>query len=109
MTSRDHPRRLVPTAVIGALQAIGLACSVWAQHRDLPKLPPKGWEVWNEPTIDKFYTPTGDAKGYVRLLKLAAKTIRATDHHTKVVVAGIPNVYGAPAIPFMKKLYKVHG
>ena len=26
-----------------------------------------------------------------------------------MVVAGIPNVSGAPAIPFMKKLYKVHG
>ena len=30
MTSRDHRRRLVPTAVIGALLAIGLASSLWA-------------------------------------------------------------------------------
>ena len=111
----NHPpksssaRKAFAAFIRAALRRYGSKGSFWAQHRDLPKLPPKGWEVWNEPTIDKFYTPTGDAKGYVRLLKLAAKTIRATDHHTKVVVAGIPNVYGAPAIPFMKKLYKVKG
>lgn len=92
-----------------AVDRYGSRGAFWAAHPALPKLPPAGWEVWNEPSVSTFWAPPRDPKGYVRLLKVGAGVIRKEDPKAKVVVAGIPNVYGALAIPFLKSLYKVHG
>jgi Glycosyl hydrolase catalytic core len=102
-------RTAFATFIRAALQRYGNDGSFWRSHPTVPKLPPAGWEVWNEPSHPKFWAPKRNAAGYVKLLRLAAQVIRKNDPQTQVVLGGIPNVYGALAIPFIKNLYRQKG
>lgn len=47
------------------------------------------WSVWNEPNIPPFWTPTPDADGYARLLRVTAAAIRRADPKAKVCAPAI--------------------
>ena len=76
------------TALIGRYGPDG---SFWSEHPELPPLPLRHWQVWNEPHIDaNWYTPDGPwAPRYTRLLKATHRAITAADPGAKVVAAAV--------------------
>lgn len=69
----------------------GPAGSLWAEHPELPRVPIRAWQVWNEPNLRQYWAPSRWAPGYVRLLRAARRALRAADPGARVVLAGLPN------------------
>src|SRR5207302_6380065 len=80
----------------------------WASHPQLPPLPIRYWQVWNEPNIS-FYWPQPFDDGYTALLKASHDAIKAVDPSAQIVAAGLPNdswnalvhLYAAGARPYL--------
>jgi hypothetical protein len=84
----------------------GPAGSFWAAHRDIPKLPVRSWQVWNEPNIRAFWATGPDPAAYARLLESAGKAIHTADPGAEVVTAGLPSSHmGIPAPKFLEGIY----
>jgi hypothetical protein len=64
--------------------------SFWRQHRGLPKVPIRMWQIWNEPNILAFW-PAPLVPNYVNLLRAAHAAIKQADPGAKVVLAGMPD------------------
>jgi hypothetical protein len=56
----------------------------WAQHPNLPRVPVRQWQIWNEQTAF-WYWPQPYAPSYTRLLKPAYRAIHGADRGAKVV------------------------
>lgn len=69
----------------------GPAGSFWAEHPDVPPLPIREWQIWNEPNLTRYWTTQPFAASYVRLLRAAYAAIHAADPGAHVVLAGLPN------------------
>jgi len=84
----------------------------WAEHPQLPVLPVRKWQIWNEPNIRNFAWPVSPSK-YAHLLKVSSTAIKSVDPGAKVMLAGLygnpPGNSGIDAGPFMNRLYRVHG
>ena len=80
--------------------------SFWRAHPDLPRVPVRAWQVWNEPNVRAFW-PTGpDPVRYTRLLKVTAAHIRKADPRAEIVTAGIPDsALGTPLAAFVAGMY----
>lgn len=66
----------------------------WAEHPELPRLPIRAYQIWNEPHLGFQWARPPDedyAPRYGRLLRAAYRTIRAEDPGAKVVLAGLAN------------------
>lgn len=61
----------------------------WEFHPELPQLPIRDWQVWNEPPSPGFWSKQPFAKRYVALLKAARFAIKGTDPGARVVLAGL--------------------
>ncbi len=79
---------------------------------DAKVLPIQSWQIWNEPTLDKFFHPgvprSQLAKKYGQLLQISNAPIRHTDSHAQIVLAGNPGAprHGEPrAWDFLNSLY----
>jgi hypothetical protein len=79
----------------------------WSDNPDVPKLPIRAWQIWNEPNL-KAYWPRGpNAKQYAQMLKAAVKPIKAADSGAQIVTAGMPESrIGVPLKKFIPALYK---
>jgi hypothetical protein len=71
----------------------GPAGSFWDERPDLPRLPVREWQIWNEPHFDFYwYAPGGKhawARGYVRLLRASKRAIEDIDPGATIVLAGL--------------------
>jgi hypothetical protein len=68
--------------------------SLWAEHPELPRLPIRAWQIWNEPNLTRYWTPPrgqGFARGYVKLLRAAHRALREADAGSRTILAGLPN------------------
>jgi arabinogalactan endo-1,4-beta-galactosidase len=63
--------------------------TLWAEHPEVPRLPVRDWQVWNEPTAVGFWSEQPYVKGYVRLLRASHAAIRAADPGARVILAGL--------------------
>ena len=66
--------------------------SLWDERPELPRLPIRQWQVWNEPNITRYWSAQPFASSYVRLLRAAHAALHAADPGVTVVLAGLPNV-----------------
>jgi hypothetical protein len=66
--------------------------SFWAERPDLPRLPIRAWQVWNEPNLTRYWSRQPFATSYVRLLRTAHRALRRADGGATLVLAGFPNV-----------------
>ena len=83
--------RRVPAALIGRYGPKG---SYWVEHPELPKLPVRVWQVWNEPHLNLWWntdgrSPNAWAREYAALLKTAKAAIDAADPGATVVLAAL--------------------
>jgi len=66
--------------------------SLWTERPELPRVPIRAWQIWNEPNITRYWSSQPFASSYVRLLRAADKALEAADPSATVVLAGLPNV-----------------
>jgi hypothetical protein len=63
--------------------------TLWAEHPEVPKIPVRDWQVWNEPPSKGFWSVQPFAKPYVALLRQAHAAIRSADPGARVILAGL--------------------
>ncbi len=102
------PRRPADMGEFAAVLArrYGPGGSFWDEHRGLPRLPVRSWQVWNEPNL-RVYWPSGpDAREYVALLRATARGIRRVDPGAEIVTAGLPDSsLGVPLRDYVAAMY----
>jgi hypothetical protein len=94
----ESPGPGAPPAHIGAYTAFlrslvlryGPTGSFWDEHPELPRLPLRAWQIWNEPHLGAYWSTGGDwAREYARLLKASKPAIESVDRGATVVLAGL--------------------
>jgi Beta-galactosidase len=64
--------------------------SFWSEHSELPALPIRDWQVWNEPNQPVFnWSDQPFAHDYVALLRAARAAVRGVDPGARIVLAGL--------------------
>jgi polysaccharide biosynthesis protein PslG len=76
--------------------------SFWRDNPELPKLPIRDWQVWNEPSLPAYWPAGPDPAAYARMLATVARAIKGADPGADVVSAGIPQTsIGMPFARFV--------
>jgi hypothetical protein len=103
---------LIQPYVRALIQRYGQSGSFWAEHPELPRVPIRYWQFWNEPHLPFQWTlPASRAdewpQMYASHLKAFYRTVKATDRRAKVVLAGLAN----ESWKFLGQLYRhgIHG
>ncbi len=65
--------------------------SFWREHGDVPRVPIREWQLWNEPSLRVFWSVQPFARSYVNLLRAGRNAVKAADRSANVVLAGLPN------------------
>ncbi len=84
--------------------------SFWEENPELPFLPIRRWEIWNEENIVTF-ADRPDPVGFARLIRISGRTLHGVDPGAKVILGGF---FGRPLqIPpnmasgdFLSRLYR---
>lgn len=79
--------------------------SFWSAHPDLPRVPIRMWQIWNEPHMAKYWSEQPFAASYVKLLAAARSALKAADPGAKVVLAGLANY----SWRYLASIYRVPG
>jgi hypothetical protein len=85
--------------------------SFWEESPELPFLPVRRWEIWNEENIVTF-ADEPDPVGFARLIRISGRALRRIDPGAEVILGGF---FGRPLqIPpnmgsgeFLSRLYRV--
>ena len=101
------PRALPPfAAFLSALvHRYGSGGSFWQSHPNLPRVPIRMWQIWNEPHFTTYWSQQPFATGYVKLLAAAHTAIKAADPGAKVVLAGLADF----SWQYLAQIYRVPG
>ena len=72
----------------------GPAGSYWTEHPEVPKLPVRTWQIWNEPHLNLWWntdgrSPNAWAREYARLLRASKIAIDAADPGATIVLAAL--------------------
>ena len=76
------------TALVGRYGPRG---SLWAERPQLPRMPIRAWQIWNEPNLTRYWTAQPFARPYVKLLRASRRALRAADPGSRTILAGLPN------------------
>jgi hypothetical protein len=71
-----------------AVERYGPGGSFWEDHPDLPFLPIRRWEVWNEENIVSFAKPVDPAR-FATLVRIAGRVLHGADPGAKVILGGL--------------------
>ena len=86
--------------------------TLWTQRPDVPKLPIRSWQIWNEPNLKVYWGNRPNARAYVRMLRTVGKAIKRVDRRAEIVTAGLPpsKLKGATPLPrFIRSMYRAGG
>jgi hypothetical protein len=75
----------------------------WQEHPQLPYLPVRAWQIWNEPNLTAYWLPKPSPSAYTALLRASYRAIKSVDPHATVVSAGMPFVSG---VQFYASMYR---
>lgn len=103
------PRNTEEFAAFAAAVAdrYGPAGTFWDERPDLPRLPVRTWQIWNEPSLPAFWASGPSPAEYARLLGAAGRAIRRADPDATIVTAGLPESrLGMPFADFVEGLYE---
>lgn len=87
--------------------------SFWREHGDLPRLPIRQWEIWNEENIVTFAREP-DPVRYGQLIRMSGGLLHRADPGSTVIIGGLfgrplqtpPNVQSGA---FLARLYEIPG
>lgn len=65
--------------------------SLWAENPGARRVPVRTFQVWNEPSLPRYFAVRSFARPYVELLGAAYSAVKQADPGAKVVAAGLPN------------------
>jgi hypothetical protein len=104
----DPPR--APTSMAAFARVMvrryGTTGSLWRQNPDVPKVPIRDWQVWNEPNLPQYWGNQPDAAAYAKLLRAVARAIHTSDHGARVLSAGLSDSkLGVPFTTYVRALY----
>jgi hypothetical protein len=96
-----------------AVSRYGSRGSFWREHRDLPRLPVRQWEIWNEENIVTF-SKEPDPTRFARLVRISGGLLHREQPGSTVILGGL---FGRPLqIPpnvasegFLADLYREPG
>jgi hypothetical protein len=90
----------------------GPSGSLWSEHPELPRVPIRYWQFWNEPHLPYQWDLPSDRRNewpqtYASQLKVFHSTVKQADPHAKVVLGGLANF----SWRYLAQLYRqgVHG
>ena len=98
--------------VEAAAARYGTNGTFWADHPDVPYMPIRWWQFWNEPNLQVFWLPKISARHYVDLLRTFSAAIRRGDPNGKVLLAGLfpgpftPAIIGIPLRRYLPAIYR---
>ena len=69
----------------------GPSGSYWTAHPELPRLPLRHWQIWNEMNLRKQWTVQPYVRRYVSMLRASREAIRSVDPGGKLVLGGFAN------------------
>ncbi len=75
-----------------AVRRYGAGGTFWRENPDLPYLPIRQWEIWNEENIVSF-SSNSNPERFARLLRSSGRTIHSVDRGAKVILGGL---FGRP-------------
>ena len=93
-----------------AVERYGPRGSFWEENPELPSLPIRRWEIWNEQNIVTFaHRP--DPRRFARLIRLSGRVLHRADPGARAIVGGLfgrplqvpPNVQAGD---FLSRLYR---
>ncbi|MGB7588138.1 MAG: hypothetical protein WBM00_05465, partial [Solirubrobacterales bacterium] len=92
-----------------AAQRYGPGGAFWTENPELPYLPIRSWEIWNEENIVTF--GRADPERYARLIRISGRVLHGVDPGSKVILGGLfgrplqvpPNVSSGN---FLSRLYR---
>jgi hypothetical protein len=92
-----------------AVRRYGPGGDFWSENPELPYLPVRLWEIWNEENIVSF--GRADPEGFARLIRISGQVLHRADPGAKVILGGLfgqplqvpPNV---PPGGFLDRLYR---
>ena len=65
--------------------------SFWRDRSDLPKVPIRAWQIWNEPSHVYYWSTRPWAPSYVKLMRASKSAIKKADPGATTVMAGFPD------------------
>jgi hypothetical protein len=65
--------------------------SFWSEHQELPARPVREWQLWNEPSLTRYWSDRPWEADYVALVRTARAAVREVDGGARIVLAGFPN------------------
>jgi polysaccharide biosynthesis protein PslG len=85
------PREFGPYATFmrALVSRYGTRGTFWDEHPEVPPLPVRWWQLWNEPHLIDYWAAPRWATGYARLVRVGARAVHRADRHAKVVLAGV--------------------
>lgn len=75
-----------------AVERYGPDGSFWEEHTQVPYLPIRRWEIWNEPNIVTFAEPTGPRR-FAELVRESGRVLHRADPGSQVILGGL---FGRP-------------
>ena len=79
----------------------------WRRHPELPQLPIRSWQVWNEPNIPAYWPSGPNPAEYATMLRTVGEGIKAVDPGAKVITAGLnESELGIKLVPFLQGMYR---
>lgn len=65
--------------------------TLWAENPGARRVPVRRFQVWNEPSLPRYFAVKSFARPYVELLGAAYRAVKKADPGATVVTAGLPN------------------
>jgi hypothetical protein len=89
--TRGWQRRAWAFFLRAAVRRYGPGGSLWRENPELPYLPIRDWEIWNEENIVTF--GRADPESFAPLLRVSGRTIHRADPGARVILGGL---FGRP-------------
>jgi hypothetical protein len=103
---------LIQPYIRALIARYGPSGSLWTEHPELPRVPIRYWQFWNEPHLPYQWDLPSDRRNewpqtYASQLKVFHSTVKQADPHAKVVLGGLANF----SWRYLSQLYSrgVHG
>jgi hypothetical protein len=90
--SPPHDRADFARALRALVGRYGPNGSFWADNPGIARHPVRSWQIWNEPSLKRYFVVKGGfAKPYELLLAAGYRAVKRADAGATVVTAGLPN------------------